>query len=59
VFSPIAGTVVQRKRARPVCLHRRQRSVYVIGDLSTVWLTAFVRETMPPTFRSGRISISA
>src|SRR6202012_479133 len=46
VFAPIAGTVVQR-RVGPGQLISSGPSdpVYVIGDLSTVWLIAFVRET--------------
>lgn len=46
VFSPIAGTVVQRKAGPGQYVSTGASDpVYVIGDLSTVWLTAFVRET--------------
>src|ERR1700710_37264 len=45
-FSPIAGTVVQRKAGPGQYVSTGASDpVYVIGDLSTVWLTAFVRET--------------
>jgi cobalt-zinc-cadmium efflux system membrane fusion protein len=46
VFAPIAGTVVQRKVGPGQYVTAGASDpVYVIGDLSTVWLTAFVRET--------------
>jgi cobalt-zinc-cadmium efflux system membrane fusion protein len=46
VFSPIAGTVVQRKIGPGQYINTGASDpVFVIGDLSTVWLTAFVRET--------------
>ena len=46
MFSPIAGTVVQRKVGPGQYVSSGASDpVYVIGDLSTVWLTAFVRET--------------
>jgi cobalt-zinc-cadmium efflux system membrane fusion protein len=46
VFSPITGTVVQRKAGPGQYVSTGASDpVYVIGDLSTVWLTAFVRET--------------
>jgi membrane fusion protein, heavy metal efflux system len=46
VFSPIAGTVVQRKAGPGQFINSGASDpVYVIGDLSTVWLIAFVRET--------------
>jgi len=46
VFAPIAGTVVQRKAGPGQYVSTGASDpVYVIGDLSTVWLTAFVRET--------------
>src|ERR1700694_5997864 len=44
--SPTAGTVVQRKVAPGQYVNSGASDpVFVIGDLSTVWLTAFVRET--------------
>jgi cobalt-zinc-cadmium efflux system membrane fusion protein len=46
IFAPIAGTVVQRKIGPGQYLSAGASDpVFVIGDLSTVWLTAFVRET--------------
>jgi membrane fusion protein, heavy metal efflux system len=46
IFSPIAGTVVQRKVGPGQYVNAGASDpVFVIGNLSTVWLTAFVRET--------------
>src|SRR4051794_18210033 len=46
IFSPIRGTVVQRKVGPGQYVNSGASDpVFVIGDLSTVWLTAFVRET--------------
>jgi membrane fusion protein, heavy metal efflux system len=46
IFSPIRGTVVQRKVGPGQYVNSGSSDpVFVIGDLSTVWLTAFVRET--------------
>jgi membrane fusion protein, heavy metal efflux system len=46
VFSPIAGTVVARKIGPGQYISAGASDpVFVIGDLSTVWLIAFVRET--------------
>jgi cobalt-zinc-cadmium efflux system membrane fusion protein len=46
IFSPIAGTVVQRKVGPGQYVNSGSSDpVFVIGDLSTVWLTAFVRES--------------
>jgi cobalt-zinc-cadmium efflux system membrane fusion protein len=46
IFSPIAGTVVQRKIGPGQYINASASDpVFVIGDLSSVWLTAFVRET--------------
>jgi membrane fusion protein, heavy metal efflux system len=46
IFSPITGTVVQRKIGPGQYISAGASDpVFVIGDLSTVWLTAFVRET--------------
>jgi cobalt-zinc-cadmium efflux system membrane fusion protein len=46
IFSPIAGTVIQRKIGPGQFVNSAASDpVFVIGDLSTVWLTAFVRET--------------
>ena len=46
IIAPIAGTVVQRKIGPGQYVNSGASDpVFVIGDLSTVWLTAFVRET--------------
>ena len=46
ILAPIAGTVVQRKIGPGQYVNSGASDpVFVIGDLSTVWLTAFVRET--------------
>jgi cobalt-zinc-cadmium efflux system membrane fusion protein len=46
IYSPIAGTVVQRKIGPGQYVNAGASDpVFVIGDLSTVWLTAFVRES--------------
>jgi cobalt-zinc-cadmium efflux system membrane fusion protein len=46
IFSPIAGTVVQRKIGPGQYINSGASDpVFVIGDLSEVWLIAFVRET--------------
>src|SRR3569623_2472088 len=45
VASPIAGTVVQRKVGPGQYISAGSTDpVFVIGDLSTVWLTGYVRE---------------
>jgi cobalt-zinc-cadmium efflux system membrane fusion protein len=46
VYAPLSGTVVQRKIGPGQYVSAGAADpVFVIGDLSTVWLTAFVRET--------------
>jgi cobalt-zinc-cadmium efflux system membrane fusion protein len=46
IYSPIAGTVVQRKIGPGQFISSSSTDpVFVIGNLSSVWLTAFVRET--------------
>lgn len=46
IFAPISGTVVQRKIGPGQYVNAGASDpVYVIGDLSTVWLVAFVRES--------------
>ena len=46
IYAPIAGTVVQRKIGPGQYISASSSDpVFVIGDLSTVWLLAFVRET--------------
>lgn len=46
IYAPISGTVVQRKVGPGQYVNSGASDpVFVIGDLSTVWLTAFVRES--------------
>jgi membrane fusion protein, heavy metal efflux system len=46
IYSPIGGTVVQRKIGPGQYVNSGSSDpVFVIGDLSTVWLIAFVRES--------------
>jgi cobalt-zinc-cadmium efflux system membrane fusion protein len=55
VFAPIAGTVVQRKVGPGQYVSSGASDpVFVIGDLSTVWLTAFVREAEASTVSVGQ-----
>jgi membrane fusion protein, heavy metal efflux system len=55
VFSPITGTVVQRKIGPGQYVNSGASDpVFVIGDLTTVWLTAFVRETDAATVTVGQ-----
>jgi cobalt-zinc-cadmium efflux system membrane fusion protein len=55
IFAPIAGTVVQRKIGPGQYVNSGASDpVFVIGDLSTVWLTAFVRETEASTVLVGQ-----
>ena len=55
IFSPIAGTVVQRKVGPGQYVNAGASDpVFVVGDLSTVWLTAFVRETEAPAIELGQ-----
>jgi cobalt-zinc-cadmium efflux system membrane fusion protein len=46
IYSPIGGTVIQRKVGPGQFIGSGASDpVFVIGDLSSVWLTAFVRES--------------
>ncbi len=55
ILAPIAGTVVQRKIGPGQYVNAGASDpVFVIGDLSTVWLTAFVRETEASTVSVGQ-----
>jgi cobalt-zinc-cadmium efflux system membrane fusion protein len=62
-FAPISGTIVQRKAGPGQYIGAAAgEPVFVIGDLSTVWLVAFVRESGAPEIRRGQIvnfSVSA
>ena len=55
IFAPLAGTVVQRKIGPGQYVNAGASDpVYVIGDLSTVWMTAFVRESDCATVAIGQ-----
>ena len=55
IYSPLAGTVVQRKVGPGQFISTGASDpVFVIGDLSTVWLTAFVRESEAADVRIGQ-----
>jgi cobalt-zinc-cadmium efflux system membrane fusion protein len=55
IYSPIGGTVVQRKVGPGQFISSGASDpVFVIGDLSTVWLTAFVRESEAADVRLGQ-----
>ena len=55
IYSPIEGTVVQRKVGPGQFITTGASDpVFVIGDLSTVWLTAFVRESEAADVRLGQ-----
>jgi len=53
--APIDGTIVQRKVGPGQYVNTGASDpVFVIGDLSTVWLVAYVRETEAPKVRIGQ-----
>jgi cobalt-zinc-cadmium efflux system membrane fusion protein len=56
IYSPIGGTVVQRKGGVGQFQNTAVGGdpVYVISDLSTVWLVAYVRETEASKIRIGQ-----
>lgn len=55
VFSPLSGTVVQRKIGPGQYVSAGASDpVYVIGDLSTVWLVAYVRESDAMKIKLGQ-----
>ncbi|MEA2933594.1 MAG: rane fusion protein heavy metal efflux system [Variibacter sp.] len=55
IIAPIAGTVVQRKGGPGQYLTAGVSDpVFVIGDLGTIWLTAYVRETDVPRVHVGQ-----
>lgn len=54
IRAPIAGTIVQRKVGIGQYLTASSDPVFVIGDLSTVWLIANVRESEIPKVRIGQ-----
>ncbi len=60
IYSPIAGTVIQRKVGPGQYVNTSSQNssasdpTFIIGDLSTVWLVAFVRESEEPSVRVGQ-----
>jgi len=55
IYAPIAGTVVQRKVGPGQYVSSNSSDpIFVIGDLSTVWLVAYVRETDQAKVRIGQ-----
>jgi cobalt-zinc-cadmium efflux system membrane fusion protein len=55
IFAPIGGTIVQRKAGPGQYIGTAaSEPVFVIGDLSTVWLVAYVREAGAPEIRPGQ-----
>lgn len=60
IYSPIAGTVVQRRVGPGQYVNTTSNSAgasdatFIIGDLSTVWLVAYVRETEAQRVRVGQ-----
>lgn len=60
IHSPIAGTVVQRKVGPGQYVNTSSNNpnasdpTFVIGDLSTVWLVAYVRESEAPRVHIGQ-----
>jgi cobalt-zinc-cadmium efflux system membrane fusion protein len=55
IYAPITGTIVQRKVGPGQYVNTNASDpVFVIGDLSTVWLVAFVRETDAAFVQAGQ-----
>jgi membrane fusion protein, heavy metal efflux system len=55
IYAPLAGTVVQRKIGPGQFISAGATDpVFVIGDLSTVWLNAYVRETEAASVQVGQ-----
>ena len=58
IYAPLSGTVVQRKIGPGQYVSYNSTGVvdpvYTIGDLSTVWLVAYVRESDAPKVRAGQ-----
>ncbi|KPF98217.1 efflux RND transporter periplasmic adaptor subunit [Rhodopseudomonas palustris] len=55
IYAPIGGTVLQRKIGPGQYVNAGASDpVFVIGDLSTVWLTAFVRESEAAAVEIGQ-----
>ena len=60
IYSPIAGTVIQRKVGPGQYINTSSQNTsasdptFIIGDLSTVWLIAYVRESDAPAVKVGQ-----
>jgi len=60
IYSPITGTVIQRKVGPGQYVNTSSQNTsasdptFVIGDLSTVWLVAYVRESEAPNVKVGQ-----
>ncbi len=60
IYSPIAGTVIQRKVGPGQYVNTSSQNTsasdptFIIGDLSTVWLVAYVRESDAPSVHVGQ-----
>ncbi|HEY6022977.1 MAG TPA: efflux RND transporter periplasmic adaptor subunit [Pseudolabrys sp.] len=60
IYSPIVGTVIQRKVGPGQYVNTSSQNTnasdptFIIGDLSTVWLVAYVRETDAPSVNVGQ-----
>jgi cobalt-zinc-cadmium efflux system membrane fusion protein len=58
IYAPLSGTVVQRKIGPGQYVSYTSTGavdpVFTIGDLSTVWLVAYVRESEAPKVRLGQ-----
>ena len=59
IYAPLSGTVVQRKIGPGQYVSYTSTGavdpVFTIGDLSTVWLVAYVRESEAPKVRAGQL----
>lgn len=61
IYSPIAGTVVQRKVGPGQYVNTTSNSAaasdatFVIGDLTTVWVIAYIRESEAPNVKVGQV----
>jgi cobalt-zinc-cadmium efflux system membrane fusion protein len=58
IYAPLSGTVVQRKIGPGQYVSYTSTGavdpVYTIGDLSTVWIVAYIRESEAPKVRRGQ-----
>ena len=55
IYAPIAGTIVQRKVGPGQYVGSGASDpVFIVGDLSTVWVVAYIRETEAPSAQIGQ-----